>query len=173
MRWILGLGLIGLAGIAAADTRTAYLVDAAGERIAIATVTISADQTYAIQMADAPFTDHFLSMRPFRCLEGPAKTWCHVPYPYPIRRDLSADLTDLEYDLMFVWKGATDYGIDMWNGVYYRLSQDDGTLQGTVHAVDMGLLAVPPSAGEMRPLGPKHLHESDPDSHWLPYLVIE
>nr|MDJ0640618.1 hypothetical protein [Paracoccaceae bacterium] len=117
--------------------------------------------------------DHFLSMRPFKCLEGPEKHWCHVPYPYEIRRDLSADLTDLEYDFLFLWKAATDYGIDTWNGVYYRLEADGAGFAGTLHELDLGQLAVPPAAGELRPIAEKDLHEADPESHWLPRLIVE
>ena len=119
------------------------------------------------------FSDHFLSMRPFRCLEGPGKHWCDVPYPYDITRDIATDLTDLEDDFLFVWKPATDYGINMWNGVYYRIAADGDGFVGTLHEMDMDLLAVPPPEGEMRPLRAQDIHPSDPDSHWLPRLGIE
>jgi len=173
MQHILGLGLVLLSTAAVAETRTVYAQDADDNRIAIASLTIAADKTYTIDMIDAAFTDHFLSMRPFKCLEGPGKHWCHVPYPYDIKRDISADLTDLEYDLMFVWKGSTEYGINMWNGVYYRLSDQGDTLTGEMLELDMDLLSAPPPAGELRPLRAQDLHESDPDSHWLPRLIIE
>lgn len=112
-------------------------------------------------------------MRPFRCLEGADKHWCHVPYPYEIKRDVSADLTDLEYDFLFVWKGATEYGINMWNGVYYKLTEANGKVIGILHEMDMDSLSAPPPPGELRPVQPKDLHESDPESHWLPRLIIE
>lgn len=156
-----------------ADTRTVFLEDAEGQRIQIATLNIAQDGNYSIAMTDLPFTDHFLSMRPFRCLEGPAKHWCHVPYPYEIKRNISEATTDLEYDFLFVWKGANDYGINMWNGVYYKLTPGPGRMTGTLHEMDMDVLSAPPDAGELRPLKEKHLHESDPESHWLPRLVIE
>ena len=120
------------------------------------------------------YGDHFLSMRPFKCLEGKAKYWCRVPYPYENRHVVSAgDLTDLEYDLLFLWKGATEYGINMWNGVYYRLEIEGTRLVGRLHEVDMDPLGVPPEAGNLRPIVAKDLHEADPDGHWLPVLVIE
>lgn len=156
-----------------AETRRVFLEDINGTQIQIATITLSSDQSYHVDMADAPFTDHFLSMRPFRCLEGPQKHWCHVPYPYEIARSLSADLTDLEYDFLFVWKGATEYGINMWNGVYYKLEEADGQFIGTLHEMDMDRLSAPPEAGNLRPLKASDLHESDPESHWLPRLVVK
>lgn len=159
---------------ALAETRGVYLVPQDGPRIQIAELTLQQDGGYAIEMATEPFSDHFLSMRPFRCLEGPGKHWCHVPYPYEIRRSIADDLTDLEYDFLFVWKDATDYGINMWNGVYYKLEEDaDGHFVGRLHEMDMDLLSAPPDAGELRPLGPGDLHASDPDSHWLPVMVVE
>lgn len=158
---------------AIAETRSVFLEDNSGERIEIATIELKQDSSYAMTLKDAAFADHFLSMRPFKCLEGPAKHWCHVPYPYEIARDISADLTDLEYDFLFVWKGKNDYGINMWNGVYYQLEQAKGQLVGTMFELDMDVLSAPPDAGNLRPLAAKHLYESDPDGHWLPRLVIE
>ncbi len=129
---------------------------------------------YTINWKDAAFADHFLSMRPFKCVEGPDKHWCHVPYPYQIRRHVSrSDLTDLEYDLLFLWKGATDYGINMWNGVYYRLRTDGDRIVGELHEMDMDTLSAPPPEDELRPILEKDLHESDAESHWLPIVVIE
>jgi hypothetical protein len=158
---------------AVADTRLVFLEDADGARIEIASVEFKPNAPYEIEMSATSFGDHFLSMRPFRCLEGPSKHWCHVPYPYEINRDISEELTDLEYDFLFVWKDATEYGINMWNGVYYKLETDGVRLIGTLHEMDMDVLSAPPDAGILRPLSAKHLHESDPESHWLPRLVIE
>lgn len=157
---------------AAAETRTAYLEDAAGDRTAIARVSIEEGGAYTVTMIDAPFADHFLSMRPFKCLESAEKHWCHVPYPYDLSRDVSDGLTDLEYDFLFLWKGATEYGINMWNGIYYRIAPEGDALVGTLHEIDMDLLSAPPAAGA-RPLRPADIHPADPDSHWLPRLVIE
>lgn len=162
---------LGAAGFA--ETQTVFLEDGAGARIEIATLEQTEGGPYKITMNSGSFTDHFLSMRPFKCLEGPGKHWCHVPYPYEIARDVSGDLTDLEYDFLFVWKGANEYGINMWNGVYYVLQREEGRLIGQMHEMDMDILSVPPDPGELRPVSAKHLHESDPDSHWLPRLVIE
>jgi hypothetical protein len=167
----LALGV--LAPAADAETRRVFLEDIDGMRMEIATLEIQDSGSYAVVMADAPFTDHFLSMRPFKCLEGPEKHWCHVPYPYEIERNIATDLTDLEYDFLFVWKEANEYGINMWNGVYYRLDAGDGTLTGQLHEMDMDSLSAPPEAGNMRPVKASDLHESDPESHWLPRLVIE
>ena len=130
--------------------------------------------SYKITWDDAPFTNHFLSMRPFRCLKGPDKNWCYVPYPYENKHKVTAeDLTDLEYDLLFLWKKSNDYGINMWNGVYYKLEIDGDRIIGRLHEMDMDVLSAPPPAGELRPVQNKHIHKSEPESHWLPVVVIE
>jgi hypothetical protein len=173
MKFAVGLVLLCFATATNADTRGVFLEDAEGARIQIATVETDAAGRYQVEMDNAPFEDHFLSMRPFKCLEGPSKHWCHVPYPYEIERDVSEELTDLEYDFLFVWKEANEYGINMWNGVYYKLDVDDERLIGRLHEMDMDVLSAPPDAGVLRPLSAKHLHESDPDSHWLPRMIVE
>ena len=83
------------------------------------------------------------------------------------------DLTDLEYDFLFLWKAAGDYGINMWNGVYYDMAVDGARVVGQLHEVNLGQLAVPPPPGTLRPLGPDDLEPGDPGSHWLPRLAIE
>lgn len=173
MKLVMTLVACCLGTVVHAETRSVFLEDADGARIEIASLEIVPDQPYKITMSETSFEDHFLSMRPFRCLEGPTKHWCHVPYPYEIKRDISDELTDLEYDFLFVWKKANDYGIDMWNGVYYKLEDDGAQITGRLLEMDMDVLSAPPDAGVLRPLSAKHLHESDPDSHWLPRLVIE
>ncbi|WP_170785527.1 hypothetical protein [Ruegeria lacuscaerulensis] len=154
-----------------------FLVDDAGHRILIGYVKFSQNgetTIYDLEFNDEVFSEHFLSMRPFKCLEGPDKHWCHVPYPYELQRYVSAeDLTDLEYDLLFIHKGATEYGINMWNGIYYRLNADGDHLVGQLHEMDMDVLSAPPEAGNLRPIKHDDIHESDPDSHWLPGIVIE
>ncbi|MEL6425182.1 MAG: hypothetical protein AAFQ33_06975 [Pseudomonadota bacterium] len=162
-----------LAGPMTGD-RVVYLQDLDGTRIAVGDVAFDADGGYRLTMREEPFTDHFLSMRPFKCLDGQEKTWCHVPYPYENRNRIAAnDLTDLEYDLLFLWKRSNEYGINMWNGVYYDLSIVEGRIEGRLHEMDMDVLSAPPDAGDLRPVRDVHLEPGEPEGHWLPYLVIE
>ena len=156
-----------------AETRDVYLESDDGDRTRIATLTLADDGGYQVSMEGAAFADHFLSMRPFKCLEGPDKNWCHVPYPYEIARNISSDLVDLEYDFLFLWKKKTDYGIDMWNGIYYRIEDQGDALVGTLHEMDMDLLSAPPPAGVTRLLRAQDIHPSAPEDHWLPRLVIQ
>jgi len=182
MRFILSLFLALSAVTAKASpisdgTRDVVLHPANGDPITIAKVTFVPDgeeYRYAINWNDELFADHFLSMRPFKCLEGAEKLWCRVPYPYEIARTVKAtELIDLEYDLMFVWKNEGEYGINLWNGVYYRLEADETKLVGVMHDIDMNVLASPPEDGNLRPVTDGDLEEADADSHWLPRLTVE
>ena len=168
--------LLGFWSIAATaeDTRRIYLVPANGDRIDVGALHLEQGGAYRVVWDDARFGDFFLSMRPFKCLEGPEKLWCRVDYPYENNRRIGGDdLTDLEYDLLFVWKNAKDYGIDMWNGVYYKLAPAGAGWNGAMFEMDMNVLAAPPEDGNLRPIEPGMLDEGDPDSHWLPRIVIE
>ncbi|PPC85654.1 MAG: hypothetical protein CTY31_02445 [Hyphomicrobium sp.] len=104
---------------------------------------------------DSPdFTDEFLSMRPFRCLSGPKRMWCHLPYPYDLHGRISpTDLMDLEYALMFIWRTYDRVSADAWNGLYFKLAVgEDGVISGALHEADYNLLASPPAEKYSRPV---------------------
>lgn len=130
--------------------------------------------SYRLQMNEAVFGDHFLSMRPFKCIKANANMLCHLQYPYEIARSITNDdLTDLEYDLLFIRRKSTDYGINPWNGLYYRLTWEGDELHGVGHEVDLDILAVPPESGNTRPIKPVDLHEVQAGQLWLPRLVAK
>lgn len=137
-------------------THDVYLVDASGERTRVGTLDVEAldrDDGFAFRLDEAAFGDYFLSMRPFRCIARGEGMLCHLAYPYENRRRLSRDdLTDLEYDLLFVARSAKEYGIDPWNGRYWRLHWQEDAIIGTLHETDLNVLAAPPPSGDLRPL---------------------
>jgi hypothetical protein len=152
-------------------------LSSAAEKIEVGTATFEGTgptRKITVTMRDDLFKDHFLSMRPFKCLEG-MKFYCHLPYPYEWMGEISeTDLTDLEYALLFVQKEPTAYGINLWNGIYYRLTlETSGRISGTLHEVDMDTLASPPAKGNFRPLTEELLTKVPADGQWLPQLVIE
>lgn len=165
--------LLPLALAKADEVRTIQLHPAESDPISVGTLTLLDQGGYRIDWDDTKFGDFFLSMRPFKCLEGPQKLWCRVDYPYENKRVLTTqDVTDLEYDLLFVWKNANDYGINMWNGVYYELEPTEAGFEGVLYEFDMDTLAAPPEDGSLRPIAEDILDEGDPDSHWLPRITI-
>lgn len=158
-------------------TKSIELVQQDGKKVVVGSITFNPKENfseYKINWDYDKFSNQFLSMRPFKCLQGEAKYWCHVPYPYPIKRRVSStDLTDLEYDLLFLWKGATEYGINMWNGVYYKLKIDGERIVGSINELDMDKLSAPPPKGNFRPIRKQDLEEGEHSSHWLPRVLIE
>jgi hypothetical protein len=153
------------------------LVAADGMRLDIGHVTFAGDQAGAAiaVVLDAPqFTDEFLSMRPFRCIAGTKESWCHLPYPYQTKAHVTPDdLTDLEYALLFLFKPPAGYGIDAWNGLYFQLAlAPDGSIGGALHEVDLNILAVPPMAGNLRPIARAALTPVAADSHRFARIEI-
>ncbi len=147
------------------------------EEICVGTIALTRDDTasrYEIQFDESRFGSHFLSMRPFKCLDGPeSRLWCHLPYPYELERRIDpGDLLDLEYDLLFVVKGPKEFGINLWHGRYFRLQWSDGDIVGELHEVDLNILAVPPEPGNLRPITSADLHQTDAANHWLPTITM-
>ena len=177
-RTVLALSLISTSALAELPTghRTITLTSAS-ERIEIGSIDFSGDgptRKIKVQMRDDLFKDHFLSMRPFKCIEGP-KHYCHLPYPYEWKGEVSeGDLADLEYALLFVQKEPTAYGINLWHGIYYKFTLGaDGKLIGMLHEVDMDMLASPPKEGEFRPISYSDINATAAEGQWLPRAVVE
>jgi hypothetical protein len=81
------------------------------------------------------FTDHFLSMREFKCLPGQGEIMCLVPYPYPQPGTIAAnDLAWLEHSLLFMFKKQSEFGAQLWNGVIFKLAVSGNGLEGTPQA---------------------------------------
>ena len=124
---------------------------------------------------DKAFTDHFLSMREFKCVEGRGEILCHVPYPYPQPGQVTAtDLAWLEHALLFLYKLPGDFGAKLWNGIYFRLQPaSGGGLVGTPQAIDLNLIGAPPARPEVPPYGPARRDDIRPASRWFERLTIE
>ena len=98
-----------------------------GSKLEVAKIILTPQEnkthSFEIKWDDSKFSEHFLSMRPFKCIDGP-QTVCHLGYPYKTKNRISkSDLQDLEYALLFIHKNQKEYGINFWNGVYYRLKK--------------------------------------------------
>lgn len=169
---------VALAGPLDAGTRRVILHAKDGGRTDIGAVTFSprADGRVAFswKVDTARFTDHFLSMREFKCLPGQGEILCLVPYPYPnpghVARD---DLAWLEHSLLFMVKKASEFGAQLWNGVYFRLAVDGNRLVGTPQAVDLNRIATPPQRAEVPPFGAAHRDDIAAGARWYGRLTIE
>ncbi|MDT7838226.1 hypothetical protein [Aquabacterium sp. OR-4] len=120
------------------------------------------------------FTDHFLSMREFKCLPGGTELSCHVPYPYANPGTVApGQLAWLEHRLMFFYKKPADFGAKLWNGVYYQLRETPTGLVGTPQAIDLNHIAAPPARLDEPPYRPALREPMPADARWLRQILIE
>lgn len=160
------------------DSASIYLVDANKQETRIGDVNFSTTQSgqtaFQVTIDTDQFTDHFLSMRPFRCIEGDTEWFCYLEYPYDLRSLVTEDdLSDLEYQLLFISKAPTEYGIDAWNGLYYQMQiESDGTLTGTLLEGDLNSLQSPPAEPFAKPVDLGEFIEADESRRLFPTLRI-
>lgn len=156
--------------------KTVYLEDNKAQRQAIATLSFEPQERgygYRLSFIEKEFGDYFLSMRPFRCHDA-GRLVCRQPYPYKMERVISKeDLRALEYDLMFISRSANEYGIDPYNGRYYRLKMTPKGFVGTIYGLDMNHIASPPEKGVVFPITLDVLDEMEAESVQFPKLIIE
>lgn len=152
-----------------------WLSNAAGERVRIGTVHFTATAggrtAFRFRLDETRFGEYFLAMRPFRCLAGPVQHLCH--FPFGGENEISpADLTPLEYRLIFLHKKPGTLHLESRNGLLWRLRPEGERLVGRLYDADLDPIIVP--QGDMRrPVTDAHLQEANEASHWLPRLVIE
>jgi hypothetical protein len=169
--------------VMAADISKPYtgkisLIDRAGTELVVGNVQFSGFKDgksgFAVTLESPRFTDHFLSMRPFRCLEGAQEWFCHMPYTYKLRRVVSKDdLRDLSYSLLFIRKTPAEFGVDAWNGLYYDLSfKDDGTVTGELLEGDLNSLASPPEVDYSYPIEMDDFIKANKKLRLYPSLII-
>ncbi|RDE24174.1 hypothetical protein DV711_00830 [Motiliproteus coralliicola] len=156
--------------------RTLSLIDNKGRAHPVATLHFERadkDQVrYTLDLDHHRFTDHFLSMKEMKCVQGD-ELWCFVPYPYSNPHSISAtDLRWLEHDLLFLFKRNGEFGANFWNGIYYKLELRNGLLEGEARALDLNLLASPPQDLQRPPIGEFDLEEADLEQRWIPRIRI-
>jgi hypothetical protein len=128
---------------------------------------------FAFKLDTAPFSDHFLSMREFKCLPGQGEILCHVPYPYPQPGTVAADdLAWLEHSLLFMFKRPSEFGARLWNGVYWKLRRQGEGFVGTPQAVDLNLIGAPPDKPGA-PYRPALRDDMPAGARWFEKLTIE
>jgi hypothetical protein len=128
---------------------------------------------FTLRMDSQRFTDHFLSMKEFKCLEGGDEVLCHVPYPYRTPGVISKrDYAWLEHNLLFLYKQPRDFGAKLWNGLYFRLEADGEGLVGYPQAVDLNLISAPPDDLTIPPYDKSQRDDVAKGAHWIERLVI-
>jgi len=181
MKWLLIFTALIACGSLAAElpeNASIYLVDPDQQETRIGEVSFSkADNgEFALQVNidTSVFTEHFLSMRPFRCIEGEKEWFCYLEYPYDLRSVITADdLSDLEYQLLFIRKTPSEFGIDAWNGLYYKLQLNaDGSIIGELLEGDLNSLQSPPEEQYAKPVDLGEFITGDKSKRLFPLLRI-
>ena len=149
-------------------------------RLGTVTFTPQADgrSRFVLVMDNERFKDFFLSMKEFKCVEGGAEVFCHVPYPYPQPGTINTsatppDLAWLEHALLFMFKTPADFGAKLWNGVYFQLRLTDTGLVGSPQAVDLNRISAPPEQPGIPPFRPALRDDIAPGARWFGCLTIE
>jgi hypothetical protein len=163
--------------LAQAETRQLRLHARDGSSVAIGQLhlTPAAEGGWHFRLAldTAVFTDHFLSMREFKCLAGASEILCHVPYPYAQPGRVSAgDTAWLEHALLFMFKKPGEFGARLWNGVYWQLEPTAAGWVGRPQAVDLNRIAAPPDRTGP-PFTPAQRDPMPSGARWFERLTIE
>lgn len=172
------LFLCRLTNAAFPDIAGIYLVDSQQQELKIGEVVFTdvknGTSAVEVNIDTDKFTEHFLSMRPFRCIEGDTEWFCYLSYPYDLRMQVTEDdLSDLEYQLLFIRKTSSEFGIDAWNGLYYQLRLEaDNTLTGKLLEGDLNSLQSPPAEKYAKPIDLVEFIEADTKRRLFPTLRI-
>lgn len=159
-------------------TKTIALQTAEGQSIRIGTARFGKSSEsgvqFSVQIDGGVFSDHFLSMKEFKCLGGTPELMCLVPYPYKAGTTITeTDFAWLEHALLFMFKRPSDFGAKLWNGVYFQLARTPLGFRGTPQAVDLNFISSPP-ADPTAPPFKRSLREDYPaNSRWVRSMTIE
>ena len=83
------------------------------------------------------------------------------------------DQSDLEYQLLFIRKTPSEFGIDAWNGLYYKLViEDDGSITGKLLEGDLNSLQSPPAEKYAKPVDLEEFIPGDKTRRLFPTLRI-
>ncbi|MEZ5664656.1 MAG: hypothetical protein R3E94_14170 [Burkholderiaceae bacterium] len=172
------LPVTALAGFEFKGTKSLVAVAADGARLPIGTVqfmpTGSGTATFSLGLQVEAFTDHFLSMKEFKCLTSAREITCHVPFPYRNPAIVgTGQLVWLEHSLLFLYKSPSEFGAKLWNGVYYQFQEQGDALVGSPRAVDLNEISAPPADDSVPPFGAENRHDMPADARWIRQLVIE
>jgi hypothetical protein len=120
------------------------------------------------------FTDHFLSMREFKCLPGQGEIMCLVPYPYPQPGTIAAnDFAWLEHSLLFMFKKQSELGAQLWNGIIWKFTVAGNGLVGAPQAVDLNRIASPPARTDVPPFGSAQRDDIPSSARWFNKITVE
>lgn len=130
--------------------------------------------TFKVVLDTTALTDHFLSMREFKCLPGGTEITCVVPYPY-VHPGIAGpgQLAWLEHNLLFLFKQPADFGAKLWNGVIFKFTETPSALVGRPQAVDLNAVSAPPERLDEPPYTDAERTDFPAGARWVTELRIE
>ncbi len=139
-----------------------------------ATFTPEGDKSrFRIDLDGKKFTQYFLSMREFKCVEA-QEVLCHVPYPYANPDVVTAgDPSWLEHALLFFYKSPGDYGAKMSHGIIFTLTPTQDGFAGKAQSIDLDEIAIPPDDKSKAFFTSDHRYDIQPGARWFESLTIE
>ena len=187
MKAVVGWSAIAVLGLSLAPvaqawelsgTKTIVALTNDQQRLTVGTVNFQpqADGSirFQVDMAHQGFRDHFLSMKEFKCLEGPTELACHVPYPYAQPGTVKGnDFAWLEHQLLFLYKLPKEFGAKLWNGLYFKLERGERGLVGKPQAIDLNHISAPPDRLDIPPYRPALRDDINLGARWISGLTIE
>ena len=96
-----------------------FAVTREGEKLELGQVNFALDDAgvthFSLKLEGPPWSDYFLSMKEFKCLDGKKEVTCHVPYPYSNPQVVTNEnFAWLEHSLLFLYKQPRDFGYRDW-----------------------------------------------------------
>lgn len=153
----------------------ARLRDGGQQRLGVVRFTPAAAGTrFELLWDTTALTDHFLSMREFKCLPGGTEITCVVPYPYAHPGSVApGQLAWLEHNLLFLFKQPADFGAKLWNGVIFKFTEIPTALVGRPQAVDLNAISAPPERPDEPPYTDMDRTDFPAGARWVTELRIE
>ena len=85
----------------------------------------------------------------------------------------ATDLAWLEHALLFMFKTPSEFGAELWNGVYFQLKATERGFEGRPQAVDLNRISAPPDRPDVPPFRPALRDDIAPGARFFNRLTIE
>lgn len=119
------------------------------------------------------FSDNFISMMEYKCLEGGGAVLCHIPYLFKNTSIVDTrNYAGLERGLVFMVKQPGDIGDKLWDGLCYRLGSGNARMMGYQQAVDLTVINALPDDLPNPPFNKSLRHDLPTGTQGIERLVI-
>jgi len=71
-----------------------------------------------------------------------------------------------------MFKTPTEFGANLWNGIYYDMALEGDMIHGTARAIDLNHISAPPEDLATPPYGEADIDDLETATRWLPFIEI-